>query len=156
MLLRELQADRGADIDLRFDGDLPAVLTEDALHNHHAESVSIFFTGVVGIENLGDVFLGDANSVVDELEGDLFFIGSGEDFQGPATGHSLHGIFYQIEKDLFDLPAVSEDFRDTAVDLNLHFNLSVGEFDFLYTEDFFDQFNEHELVQFGIDGADGF
>ena len=111
--------------------------------------VSIFFTGVVGIENLGDVF-GDAVPLSMNWRVTCSSSARARIFKVPPLGIA-HGIFYQIRKDLFDLPAVSEDFR-ILPSINLHLNLR-DEARLLVHEDFFDQFTSTRVVQFRTIGV---
>ena len=65
-------------------------------------------------------------------------------------------LFDEVEKDLFNLPPVSKDIRDFAFDLDFDFYISVCELSFLYAQNVFDEFNELEFIEVGVDWTDRF
>lgn len=152
----ELEGNDGAGAFAGFDADLAAVVAHDALDNHHAESVAVFFRGVVGLEDFGEVGFGNAGTGVDELEGEEFVVEGGADAELPAGLHRFHGVFNDVEKDLLDLTAVAEDGGRGLVDFDIDLEFAVDEFGLLHAEDFFDELEEVDFVEFGFLGTDGF
>ena len=52
----------------------------------------MFFCGEVGVEDVGEVFGGDAGAGVGDVEDDFFFGGDGSDEEFAAGVHRLDGI----------------------------------------------------------------
>ncbi len=150
----ELEGNDGAGTLAGFDSDLSAVVAHDALDDHHAEAMAFFFGGIIGLEDFGEVGFGDAGTGVNELEGEEFVVEGGTDAELSTGLHGFHGVFGDVEKDLLDLSAVAENGGRGIVDLDVDLELAVHELSLLHAQDFLDEFEEVDLVEFGFLWAD--
>lgn len=133
-----------------FDSDLSAVVAHNALDDHHAKAVASFFGGVIGLQDFSEVGFSDAGTGVDELEGEEFVVEGGADAELSTRLHGFHGVFGDVEKDLLDLFAVAENGGRGIVDLDVDLELAVHELGLLHAQDFLDEFEEVDFVEFGF------
>lgn len=145
---RKLEGNNGADAFAGFDSNLAAVVAHDALNDHHSKPMACFFGGVVGLQDFGEVGFGDPGSGVDELQAQEFVVGGGPNPEFAARLHGFHCVFNDIEKNLFDLSAVTEDSRWCFIHFDVDFKLAIDQLGLLYAQDFFYEFNEVEFVEF--------
>ena len=147
VLAGEAEGHDGADAFLALDPDLPAVLAEDALDDHQAEPVAFGLRGVVGLEELEEVFLADAAAGVAEDHGDKVVVRRRADAEDAAGFHRLHRVLDHVEERLLHLVAIRHHGRESVLRLCLDLDPAVGEFVLLEAEDVGKDFREVVLDQ---------
>src|SRR5947209_5212510 len=98
----QVDAEGGAAAGFGFDRDVAVVFFDDAAGGGESQAGAAFFSGEVGVEDMGEVFLGDADAGVGDVEDRVFFFGQRADQEFAAVGHRLYGVQQQVKDGLFE------------------------------------------------------
>ncbi len=138
---REENGERGAGADDGVDAELAAVFADDGEHGGEAEAGAVFFRGEERIEDLFEIFRGDAAAVVANFELDVIAGGERRNLVGGevgvggaelqlravrSAGHRLEGVDDEVLEDLKNLSAIDADGLDVFGDLEGDFGVGAG------------------------------